>query len=70
MAVIGLPPIVGVPNIEWLGWIPNELQSWVVFTGGVSSASQNAAAGRALLSYLTTPAAAAVFKAKGLDPVP
>jgi molybdate transport system substrate-binding protein len=70
LAVIGLPPLVGVPNIEWLGWVPNELQSWVVFTGGVSTASENAAAGRALLNYLTSPAAVAVFKSKGLDPAP
>ena len=70
MAVIGLPPLVGAPNIEWLGWVPNEIQSWVVFTGGVSAASQDAAAGRALLAFLTTPAAVAVWKARGLDPVP
>ena len=70
LAVIGLPPLVDVSNIEWLGWVPGELQSWVVFTGGVSAASLNGAAGRALLSYLTTPAAVAVFKAKGLDPAP
>jgi molybdate transport system substrate-binding protein len=70
IAVIGLPPIVGVPNIEWLGWIPDELQNWVVFTGGVSTASKEAAAGRALLAFLTTPAAVTVWKARGLDPVP
>jgi len=70
IAVIGKPPIVGVPQIEWLGWIPDQLQSWVVFTGGVGTASKEAAAGRALLAFLTTPAAATVWKARGLDPVP
>ena len=68
--MIGKPPIVGVPQIEWLGWIPDELQSWVVFTGGVGATSKEAAAGRALLAFLTTPAAVTVWKARGLDPAP
>jgi molybdate transport system substrate-binding protein len=66
--VSGLPPLVGVANVEWIGPIPAELQSWVVFTGGVSSAAKEPEAGRALLAFLTTPAALAVFKAKGFDP--
>ena len=69
LVVSGLPPLIGVPNIEWLGPIPAEINSWVVFTGGISSAAKEAEAGRALLKFLTTPAAVAVFKAKGLDPV-
>jgi molybdate transport system substrate-binding protein len=69
-AVIGLPPVVGVPGIEWLGWLPAEIQNWLVFTGAVASAAKEPAAARALLSFLTTPAAVAVFKAKGLEPVP
>jgi molybdate transport system substrate-binding protein len=67
-AVIGLPPVIGVPGVEWLGWLPPELNSWVVFTGGLNVAAKEPAAGRALLRFLTTPAAVAVFKAKGLEP--
>jgi len=68
--VSGLPPLVGVPNLEWLGNIPEEINSWVVFTGGVSAAAKEPEAGRALLKFLTTPAAVAAFKAQGgLDPV-
>jgi molybdate transport system substrate-binding protein len=66
--VSGLPPLIGVANVEWIGLIPAELQSWVVFTGGVSAAAKEPEAARALLSFLTTPAALAVFKAKGFDP--
>ncbi len=68
--VTGLPPLVGKPNIEWLGLIPAELQSFVVFTAGLSVAAKEAEAGRALLAFFKTPAAVAVFKAKGLDPAP
>jgi molybdate transport system substrate-binding protein len=69
-AVIGLPPVLGVPGVEWLGWLPPEIQNWLVFTGGIGTAAKEPAAGRDLLSFLTTPAAVAVFKARGLEPVP
>ena len=68
-AVIGPPPVAGVPGVEWLGWLPDEINSWLVFTGGISVAAKEPDAGRALLKFLITPAAAAVFKAKGLEPV-
>jgi len=68
--VSGLPPLVGIANIEWLGLIPAELQSFVVFTAGVNTAAKEADAGRALLRFFKTPAAVAVFKAKGIDPAP
>jgi molybdate transport system substrate-binding protein len=67
-AVIGLPPVIGVPGVEWLGWIPAELNSWVIFTGGLSTAAKEPTAGRALLGFLAAPNAVAVFKAKGLEP--
>jgi molybdate transport system substrate-binding protein len=69
-AVSGLPPLVGTPNIEWRGLIPDELQSWVVFTGAVNVKAKEPEAGRALLKFLTTPAAVAVFKENGLEPSP
>ena len=47
---------------------PPELQGYTVFHGGVSAASKNAAAAQALIRFLTTPAAGAVFRAKGQEP--
>lgn len=69
-AVTGLPPVVGIAGVEWAGWIPAELNSWVVFTAGLNVAAKEPAAGRAFLKFLTTPEAVAVFKAKGLEPAP
>ena len=57
-AVIGLPPLVGVPGVVWLGYLPAEIQSWLVFTAGISTAAKEPAAARALLSFLVTPPAA------------
>ena len=70
LAVIGLPPVLGVAGVEWLGWLPPELNDWIVFTGGAGSAAREPAAARAFLQFLATPDAVAVFKAKGLEPVP
>lgn len=67
--VSALPPLLGTPNIEWLGYIPAEIQSWVVFSGGLNTKAKEPEAGRALLNFLTTPAAVALFKDNGIDPV-
>ena len=68
MAVSGVVTIVVVPGVELVGSLPRELQTYVVFTAGLGTAAKEAAAGRELLRFLTTPAAAAAFKAKGLVP--
>lgn len=67
-AVIGLPPVSNVPRVEWLGYLPDNLNSWLPFTGGVNPAAREPAAARDLLKFLTTPEAVSVFKAKGLEP--
>ena len=47
-AVIGLPPVTGIPGVEWLGYLPDDLNSWLPFTGAVNAAAKEPAAGRAL----------------------
>jgi len=66
--VSGLPPLIGTPGIEWLGYLPEEINSWLVFSGGIGVNAKESEAGRALLKFLATPAALAVFKANGLEP--
>jgi molybdate transport system substrate-binding protein len=67
--VSALPPLLGAPNIEWLGYIPAEIQNWIVFSGGISVKPKEPEAARAFLNFLVSPAAAPVFKANGIDPV-
>ena len=69
IVVNGVAVILRVPAAELVGWLPRELQSYVVFTGGVSAAAKEAEAGRSLLNFLTTPTAVATLKAKGVEPV-
>jgi molybdate transport system substrate-binding protein len=70
LVVSGLPPLLGKPNIEWLGLIPAEINNFLVFSAGLSTKAKEPEAGRALLRHLASPEAIAVYKAKGLDPAP
>ena len=60
--------VLAVPGVDLVGPLPPEIQKVTVFAAGISSASQQAAAARALIGYLGTASAARVMKAKGLEP--
>jgi molybdate transport system substrate-binding protein len=68
LVVIGVSPILDVPGVALVGWLPPELQSYVVFTASVGAAATQADAARSLLTALTSPAAVEVFKAHGFEP--
>jgi molybdate transport system substrate-binding protein len=60
--------LIAVDGIDVVGPLPKEIQSVTQFTAGVPTNASHAEAGRALIAFLTTPAAKAVIKAKGLEP--
>ena len=62
-----LSELMAVPDIDIVGPLPDEIQVYTVFAAGLATAARDAAAGRALIAHLTTPAAAAVLQAKGLE---
>jgi molybdate transport system substrate-binding protein len=66
--VSGLPPLVGTPKLEWLGYLPDEINNWLAFTGGAAARARNPEAARSLLNFLVSPTAQAVWKANGLEP--
>jgi molybdate transport system substrate-binding protein len=63
-----LTNVLIAPGVELAGSFPMELQQELIFTGAVAVASKEADAAKAFISYLTTPAATAVIKAKGMNP--
>jgi molybdate transport system substrate-binding protein len=68
---VGLGPvseILAVAGAQVAGAFPADLQSYLVFAAGVASASKESDAAKALIKVLTAPAAAAVLKAKGMEP--
>lgn len=70
IAVNGVAPILNTPGADLVGWLPAELQDYVVFTGGISATAEHKEAGQALLKLLTTPNAVAAFKRIGVEPAP
>jgi molybdate transport system substrate-binding protein len=70
LVVIGISPILGAPAVELVGWLPPELQSYIVFTGSIGASARQPDAARTLLNLLTSPAAIAIFKSHGFEPAP
>jgi molybdate transport system substrate-binding protein len=56
------------PGVELAGPFPAELQQDLVVTAAVAANAKEAEAAKAFIDFLKTPAAAAVFKAKGVNP--
>jgi molybdate transport system substrate-binding protein len=54
--------------LDVVGPFPAELQQEVVFTAAIAANTKEAEAAKAFITYLTTPAATAVIKAKGMNP--
>lgn len=68
LGIIVIPNIMSVPGAELVGPLPAEINSYVMFAAGISEKSPNRQAARDLIKLLKSPAAAAVIKAKGLEP--
>jgi len=56
------------PGIDYVGPIPAEVQLITVFSTGIPAGTKQADAAEALVSFITAPAAAAIFKKHALDP--
>jgi molybdate transport system substrate-binding protein len=59
---------IAVAGIEIVGPLPGDLQDTIVFSAAIMGGTKNAEAAKALVDFLLTPEAAAVIKAKGLEP--
>ena len=60
--------IVSVPGAELLGPLPAELQDMNVISTGIVTTASEPDAARVFLKFLTSPAAATVIKASGMEP--
>ena len=69
IGVIQYQLLFSVPGIEIVGPLPGDLQDSTVFSGAILGRSRDATASRTLISFLRSPEAAAVIKAKGMEPV-
>jgi molybdate transport system substrate-binding protein len=60
--------VLMAPGVELAGPFPADLQQELVFTAAVAADTKEAEAAKAFITYLQTPAAIAVLKAKGMEP--
>jgi molybdate transport system substrate-binding protein len=68
IAINSKPELLSVPGVEVVGPLPGDMAFTVIYAAGVQSGAAQADAAKALVKYLMSPEAQAVFKAKGFDP--
>jgi molybdate transport system substrate-binding protein len=59
--------ILPAPGVELVGPLPMQFQNYVSFAGATGAKSDNAAAGKSLISCLSGPSVAATLKSKGME---
>ena len=60
--------LMSVTGIEIVGPLPGDLQDTIVFAAAIMGGTKSAEASKALVDFLRTQEAAAVIKAKGMEP--
>lgn len=68
LAIVLVSDIVSTPGVDLVGPLPASVQNYVMQTAAVGAAAKQPASAAALIKYLSSPAAGAVFKAKGFEP--
>ena len=69
MVVVVATRITGVPGVDRVGFIPEELQTKIGFAAGLGAAAKDPEAARALIKFLSGPSAAATLRANGVEPM-
>jgi molybdate transport system substrate-binding protein len=68
IAIHQIPELMAVSGVDVVGPLPGDLQSVMLLAAGIMANAKQPEAGKALVKFLTTPAAVSVIKAKGLEP--
>jgi molybdate transport system substrate-binding protein len=60
--------LLPVPGIDFVGPLPPEMQHYTVFAAGIAAHARAPDAARAVIAYLTAPAAAPLIRQSGMEP--
>ena len=55
-------------GVDYVGPLPAEVQQFTMFSSGIMAGTKEADAAKALVKFITAPAAAAAFKKRGMEP--
>jgi len=55
-------------GVDYVGPLPAEVQNYTTFSSGILSNAKEAEAARALVRYITSPQAGAVYRKRGMEP--
>ncbi len=61
--------LLPVPGVDFVGPLPAEVQKVTIFSAGIVTGAKEPGAGRALIRFLASTAAAPVIEKSGLDPI-
>lgn len=70
LAVQQEPEVMSVVGVDMVGPLPADLNNITTYAAGLGAGTSQGDAANALIKFLHTPEAAAVFKARGLTPLP
>lgn len=68
LGIVVITQILTTPGVDLVGPLPPEIQSYIVFTAGVSANSKVSDPARELIKFLTGPIALPVIKSQGMEP--
>jgi molybdate transport system substrate-binding protein len=71
-AEIGLQQVselISNPDVDVIGMLPGDLQQTTIYSTAITRSAKEVQGAKAMIEALTAPAAVAVFKSKGLDPL-
>jgi molybdate transport system substrate-binding protein len=68
LGIVVSTQIMTTPGVELAGQLPEEIQIYIMFAGGVSSSSKAPEAAHALIDFIRGPVAAPVVRSQGMEP--
>ena len=68
IGVLQFQLLFSVPGIEIVGPLPGDLQESTIFSAAIMGGAREVEPSKALIKFLRTPEAAAVIRAKGMEP--
>jgi molybdate transport system substrate-binding protein len=60
--------LIAAPGVDYVGPLPTDIQHMTVFSSGIMAGAKEVDAAKALVKFITAPAAAAAFKKRGMEP--